>query len=101
MISIAVALFIGGSALLELIKIRKALEYTAYKKEIHEVIETSYHDDEEDISDDSGEGHHDCIDENCGHHHHHHHKHHGNNEGKKKTIQKIYRKTKIKVVSED
>lgn len=94
MISIAIALFVGGSILLELIKIRKALEYTAYKKEVHEVIETSYHNDEEEHECEQ------CEDEHHQHHHHHHHDKHKDDEGKK-PIQRIYRKTKIKVVSED
>ncbi|MFH0892201.1 MAG: hypothetical protein V1867_05465 [Candidatus Falkowbacteria bacterium] len=39
----ALALFlIGVSLLTEIAKIRRALEHMAYKKEIHEIIETDY-----------------------------------------------------------
>lgn len=34
--------FIGAAALMEIAKIRRALEHMAYKKEIHEIIETDY-----------------------------------------------------------
>ena len=41
-LGVAAALFVGFSILIELAKIRKALEHMAYKKEVHEIIETDY-----------------------------------------------------------
>ncbi|OGF28027.1 hypothetical protein A2331_02870 [Candidatus Falkowbacteria bacterium RIFOXYB2_FULL_34_18] len=97
MISVAAALFVSGSILMELIKVRKALEYTAYRKEIHEVIETSFHGA-------GAEGVEEEWDNKKQHeyeHGEHNRQHHEESEEKQQPVQRIYRKTKIKVVTED
>jgi len=86
-LSILAALFIVFSILAELIKIRKAFEYTAYKKEVHEVIETSYHGENDEQQEKTERQ----KDNEAT----------GEIKESQKPVEKIYRKTRITVVSED